>query len=159
MTLPRPQRPGSIFDALSHAFDAAGRANIRADLGVSKGLISAWADEDEINGRRMAVADLDRLARVSPGAAEVIARHFAALAGGSYVPQDGLAPSIATATADLALRAAAAVATITRARDPEGPGGSEITARERQDGLEALREVIAAARHGEAALRRAVRDD
>lgn len=143
MTLPRPQRPGSVYAMLSDAFGAAGRRAIEDELGHSQPRLSAWTNSDEIDGRAMPVAALDRIARLFPAAAAVMATHFATLAGGVYVPPRGANASLNAAIAQANAAATALSGGLCEALDPEGPGGAALTASE----LRALADRAAAAEH------------
>lgn len=128
MTLPRPQRPGSVHGMISDTLDACDRSAVEAELSISKSMMSRWADPCEENGRRMHVATLDTIGRLFPEGAAVIARHFAPLAGGSFVPfARGAALSPHGALAELGKRVADAAAELLAATDPAGPHGSDLS--------------------------------
>lgn len=99
----RPQRPNSYTEMISDALDASGRKFVCAELGKAPSTLSRWTDPCEESGRRMSVQDLDTMCRVSPAAAAVIARHFAALAAGYFVPGD-LTPEEAVAIRPLVVQ-------------------------------------------------------
>jgi hypothetical protein len=122
---------GSIHESIGEALDAAGRKRAADALGVSVSMLSRHADPCDEMGRPMPAPRLDLLARMFPAAAAVIARHFAALAGGSFMPRCACTLSPNLAMADLHLRLGDAAATLLLAIDPSGPGGSEITNEER----------------------------
>ena len=129
----RPHRPGSILDALSGALDAAGRKAVAADLGISISALSRHCDADEDNGRPMHIGRLDLLCRMSAPAAAVMARHFAALAGGAYVPPGGATASLHAAVAGASAAAGGLSVAMIEAADPSGPGGADLTADELRD--------------------------
>lgn len=144
MTLPRPQRPGSFHSMISDLFDACGRKQIEAETGHQGPTLSRWADPSDENGRRMPVAALDQICRLFPEGAAVVARHFAALAGGSFAPA-GARATPAAACADLSASVAQATGLLLAALDPAGPGGAEMTARERAALRDAAQHTIDAA--------------
>ncbi|MGG7567880.1 hypothetical protein ACQ5SO_17135 [Rhodovulum sp. DZ06] len=152
MTLPRPQRPGSYHGMISDLLDACGRRAVEAETGHQGPTLSRWADPSDENGRRMPVAALDQVCRLFPDGAAVVARHFAALAGGSFVPE-GAGTSPSAACADLSASVAEATGLLLAALDPAGPGGAAMTARERADLSDAAQHAIDAARSLQAALR------
>lgn len=146
MTLPRPQRPGSITSAISDALDAAGRREVEAGLDVSASVLSRWSDPDEENGRRAPAVALDRMARMFPGAARVFARHFAGLAGGVFLEvggegEDGLRLLAADAVKEVAEAAhAVAEGLSARSADPRRLTDAEL-ASARREAAEALAAV------------------
>lgn len=150
MGAPRFQSAGSIHAAISDALDAARRTSVREELGFDLATLSHWCDPAEGNGRRMPVVALDQVARLSPAAAEVIARHFAALAGAELRPAPAPAVSLSGSVAALSLAAAEVSADMIRATDPAGPGGAAITESERrrlQADLDAASSALAVARN------------
>ncbi|MEC9431533.1 MAG: hypothetical protein VYD87_01385 [Pseudomonadota bacterium] len=142
MGAPRLQSAGSVHAMISDALDAARRTAVRDALGFDAATLSHWCDPAEGNGRRMPVVHLDQVARMSPAAAQVAARHFAALAGGEFRPGSGESKSLGASLAGLARQVAEASSDWMLATDPEGPGGVTVTEAERR---ELLADVDAAA--------------
>lgn len=143
----RNLRPGSIHDAIRRAVVAAGGVEAAAaDLECGIARVSGWSDPEAENGRRMALADAARLARMHPAVAEVLARHFAALAGGAYAPPDPEAGTVSGACATLSRSAAEAASALMLALDEGGPGGAEVTEEERRRIGRAADEAYNAAR-------------
>ena len=85
----RHTRPGSIQSVLQEAFRAnGGIENCAADMGVAIKTVSmGTAPTDEGGG--INIHKVDALARIAPAVAVVLARHFASLAGGSFVAAQG----------------------------------------------------------------------
>ncbi|WP_118138794.1 hypothetical protein [Oceanicella sp. SM1341] len=108
----RPQRPNSFHAMLADLLDTCGRKHVEAELGRSLSIISRWTDPGEENGRRMPAPDLDLLCRLFPAGAAVVARHFASLAGGVYVPIETGDGDVSEASATVVLRFAEANANI-----------------------------------------------
>jgi hypothetical protein len=143
---------GSIHDMLGAAFDTVGRKAASDALGISPSMLSRHADPCEEVGRPMPTTRLDQMARLFPAAAAVIARHFAALAGGSFQPQPETMSSPNAALADLQMRLADASAELLAALDPAGPGGAVMTDAERRRAHARVAPVIDAAMALDAAL-------
>lgn len=148
MGAPRIQSAGSPHAMISDTLDAARRTAVREELGFDGATLSHWCDPAESNGRRMPVVALDQVARMSPAAAEVAARHFAALAGGEFRPALGDAVSLSGALAGLTRAIGDVSADWMLATDPDGPGGVAVTEAERralQGDLDAAAGLIAQA--------------
>lgn len=136
---------------LSDLLDACGRRVVEAETGFAAPTLSRWADPHEENGRRMPAPALDLLCRLFPDGAAIAARHFAGLAGGSFVPAGrGASPSMACA--DLATSVAEATGLLLAALDPAGPGGAALTPVERQNLRDAAQHAIDAGRALQSAL-------
>lgn len=85
----RNSRPGSIQSAVREAISAVGGLeNASTDLGVSVTTLSYGTEANEARPGGLGVNYLDRLGRMDADAAEPIASHFAALAGGVFQPVD-----------------------------------------------------------------------
>ncbi|MGR3464262.1 hypothetical protein [Limimaricola sp.] len=85
----RNNRPDSIQSAVAAAYRAnGGLENTASDIGVSIALLSLGTAVNEDRPGGLGVNYLDRLGRMSSTAAEPIARHFSALAGGVFQPID-----------------------------------------------------------------------
>lgn len=83
----RNNRPGSIQAAIQESYTAAGGLeNVSRDVGISITTLSYGTKVDEDRPGGLGINYLDRLCRIEPKAAEALARHFAALAGGIYMP-------------------------------------------------------------------------
>ena len=143
---------GSLHDMLGEALDAAGRKRLAEALSVSAATLSRHADPDEENGRPMSAPRLDLMCRLFPAAAAVVARHFARMAGGAFVPGGGVRASISATCADLNNATARATAALLGALDPEGNGGSAITRAEAWHLDAALQDAIEAGRAAQATL-------
>lgn len=88
----RSTRPGSIQAAVQAAYTANGGVeNVSEDLGLSLSTVSYGTASDEARPGGIGVNYLDRLGRMCPDAAAAIARHFARLAGGRFMPDRGRA--------------------------------------------------------------------
>jgi hypothetical protein len=147
MTLPRPQEPGSLHEAISDAFTAAGRKRVAAALGVASGTLSRYEDPGE-NGLRIPAQTLDQFTRMFPGApAQIIARHFAAIAGGTFCPAQAAPLSPAQACAAVTSGTASLTVQMFAALDPAGPGGADLTPAERahmSDAVQTLADKLTA---------------
>jgi hypothetical protein len=147
MTLPRPQEPGSLHESVSEAFTAAGRKRVAAALGVASGTLSRYEDPGE-NGLRVPAQLVDQFCRMFSGEpAEIIARHFAAVAGGVFTHTHLQPGSPAAACAAIASGAAALTGQLFSAIDPAGPGGAALTAAERahmSDAVQGIADQLAA---------------
>jgi hypothetical protein len=131
MTMPRVQEPGSLHEAIAAAVTAAGRKPVAAALGVAGGTLSRYEDAGD-NGLPISAQRLEQMCRMFPGEpAAVIARHFAAVAGGTFVSAHAPAISPSEACGTIATGAARLTAELFAALDPRGPGGVEITTCER----------------------------
>ena len=83
----RNHKPGSIQAAVSQAYRAAGGLEEVSDcLGLSESALSEATQKGPKRPHGLGVNYLDRLARMKPEAAAVLAQHFAALAGGTFQP-------------------------------------------------------------------------
>lgn len=81
----RRTRPGSIQSALQEAYRAAGGVEaVAADLGLSLSSVSYGTEQREDRPGGLGLNHVDRLARMHPEVAAVLARHFAGLAGGMF---------------------------------------------------------------------------
>ncbi|SFI35882.1 hypothetical protein [Albimonas pacifica] len=149
MGAPRIQAAGSPTGMISDALDAARRRAVQAELGFDASTLSHWCDPAETNGRRMPVSALHEVAVLSPAAALVAARHFAALAGAEVRELREDDGSLSSAVAAL-LRATGEIgAHMLEATDPAGPGGAGFTPaelRRLQADLDLAAESIATAR-------------
>jgi hypothetical protein len=113
---------------LSSLLDTCGRKAVGDEIGVDQPAISKWADPSEDNGRRMPAPTLDLVCRLFPCGAAVVARHYAALAGGAFVPlASGATLSPHGALAELGLRVADTAADLLYATDPAGPHGTDLS--------------------------------
>ncbi|PYE80397.1 hypothetical protein [Pseudoroseicyclus aestuarii] len=78
---------GSVQDAVSRAYTAAGGLEAASDmLGLTASTLSEATAKSAKRPHGLGVNHLDRLARMSPEAARVLAEHFAAHAGGVFHP-------------------------------------------------------------------------
>lgn len=130
MTAPRLQRPGSVHAMISAVLDAAGRGAVVDEIGASQSTLSRWADPDEGNGRQMPVRALDQVGRLFPAAAAEVAKHFAALGRGVFVPLARDRGDLGAEAAQLVLEAAQANARLSAALGPGSPLPGDLTPRE-----------------------------
>jgi hypothetical protein len=131
MTLPRAQEPGSLHEAVSEAFTAAGRKIVAAALGVASGTLSRYEDPGE-NGLRIPAQLVDQFCRMFHGApAATIARHFAAAAGGVLAPATTAPRSPAEACSAIAAGAKMLTSQPFAAIDPTGLDGAALTSAKR----------------------------
>jgi hypothetical protein len=108
---------GSIQDAVKSAYIAAGGVTKVSDyLGVLTSVLSYGTEMREDRPGGLGVNYLDRLGRMNPEAARVLAQHFAALAGGVFRPveADG-GKSLSDLCAELAKEGGEALAATMRA--------------------------------------------
>jgi hypothetical protein len=83
----RNSRQGSIQAAVRNSISVAGGLEcVSNDLGMSVSNLSRASDDDEDRPGGLGVNHLHRLGRIIPASAEPLARHFAGLAGGAYIP-------------------------------------------------------------------------
>jgi hypothetical protein len=131
MTLPHPQDPNSLREAVFEDFTAAGRKSVAAALGVASGTLSRYEDLGE-NGLRIPAQLVDQFCRMFHGApAAIIARHFAAVAGGVFAPATTAPRSPTEACSAIAAGAAMLTGQPLAAIDPTGLGGAALTSAER----------------------------
>ncbi|WP_118136400.1 hypothetical protein [Oceanicella sp. SM1341] len=128
----RPQRPNSYTEMISDALDVAGRKLACAELGKSPSTLSRWTDPDTETGRRMSVKDLDHLARTSPTAAAVLSRHFAALAGGFFMPGVAGEGDISQAAGAVMMRVGETQVALLEALGPRSSLRGDLTREEAQ---------------------------
>lgn len=160
MGKPRPQIAGSVHDMMSNMLDKVGRTHITDVHGFDKSVMAHWTDSSETNGRRLPVTLAAQVIRTeaeecgpcAPGGM-VFLRYFASLVGAEVTgaAQGGsLAASVAAAS-----RAATEMsALLIAAMDPDSPGGTDLTPRERAGIAAALGELGEAVAHAHAALAR-----
>lgn len=132
----RVHRPGSFHAMLARVFDVCGRGAIEAETGFSRSRLSNWDNPDPVDGRAMPVEALERIARLFPDGALVVARHFAALAGASVTAAPSPEATLSEAAGDCSRSVAELVAELLRATDPRGPGGQTVTPKEARALLE-----------------------
>jgi hypothetical protein len=142
--------PGSFHDMLGEALDAAGRKRAADVLGVTPAMLSRHADPDEDNGRPISGPRLDQLARHFAPSAAVIAQHFAALAGGAFIPAADASESLHASVARLGDASAKVGHALLSGVDPDGPGGAALTERELRAIADEAQEVIDTCRHVQA---------
>lgn len=141
----RKVRPASIQSAVQSAIRAAGGLEAVAnDLGVGVSTLSHGTEISEQRPGGLGVNYLDRAARIVPEAAVPIASHFAALAGGTFLPMVAGGSTavdihrITSEFSDVLQRHAAAHSSVS-----ELPG--DYSPREAQEQITELDELVAAA--------------
>lgn len=140
----RNNRPGSIQATVAEAYEANGGLRATAqDLGLSAATLSHGAEVNEERPGGLGVNHLDRLGRMCPLSAAVLARHFAELAGGTFAPGRGpAASSLLSQSGVIAKEAGEAVAALLLAAQGGGPREAEEAVRQLDD----VAEAVAAAR-------------
>ncbi|WP_339112877.1 hypothetical protein [Thioclava sp. GXIMD2076] len=83
----RPVEAGSIQDVVSDVYDVFGGVRkASAATGLAPSVLSYGTEMREDRPGGLGVNYLDRMARMDPAAAAILASHFAALAGGVFQP-------------------------------------------------------------------------
>ncbi|MEW2911437.1 hypothetical protein [Leisingera sp. JC11] len=144
----RQVKPGSIQAAVQASIKAAGGLEAAGnDLGMSASNLSRASSNDEDRPGGLGVNHLHRLGRITPGAAEPIAAHFAGLADGVFQPvaQPGVTNLFQQASKTI-IECGEAQAAMVRAAEHACAGNCDAADREIDDAVRHLLAFKAAMR-------------
>ncbi|TMV86129.1 hypothetical protein FGG78_20160 [Thioclava sp. BHET1] len=135
---------GSIQSAIQRAYDACdGLKKVGEALGVLPSTLSYGTEVREDRPGGLGVNYLDRLCRMSPKAAVVIAQHFAAIAGGVFQPIAAAEENLVELSAIVAKESGEAQAAMIRASHSASRKDYAAAYRETLESIEAQSRALA----------------
>jgi len=144
----RNVKPGSIQAAVQASIKTAGGLEVAGDdLGMSTSNLSRASSNDEDRPGGLGVNHLHRLGRIHPPAAEPIAVHFAALAGGVFQPVEShKVTNLFQHASETIIECGEAQAAMVRAADQANAGNCDEAEREIDEAVSHLLAFKAAMR-------------